>query len=68
MAELYFSRLFKNAAEGEGSATIVGCLPDWLQQNGIDSLQIIYNGPVGIWDWPEQACAVVLLRNKEKLY
>lgn len=54
MTELYFSRLFKNAEEGEGSAAIVGCLPDWLKQSDLSRIQVIYNGPVGIWDWPDQ--------------
>ena len=54
MTELYYSRLFNNAEEGDGSAAIVGCLPDWLQQSGLTTIQVIYNGPVGIWDWPEQ--------------
>ena len=50
-SEHFFARLFENSSEGNSSGTIVGHLPEWFKQQ---NTQIIYNGPVGIWDHQHQ--------------
>ena len=50
-SENMFARLFDNATEGETSGAIIGHLPDWFLQR---RTQIIYNGPVGVWDHSQQ--------------
>lgn len=49
--EDYFGKLFQNNTEGDATAPIMGHLPDWFLA---ESNQIIYNGPVGIWDHANQ--------------
>ena len=51
MTEQYFGKLFQNSHEGEASGPILGHLPDWFLA---ETNQVIYNGPVGLWDHPNQ--------------
>ena len=47
----HVTKLFQNNTEGESTGCITGELPDWFLS---EVNQIIYNGPVGIWDHPNQ--------------
>lgn len=45
--DLQFHKLFQNSNEGDETSNISGNLPDWFLK---ENVQILYNGPVGIWD------------------
>ena len=47
----YYANLFQNNNEADSVAKIEGNLPNWLMS---EVNKIIYNGPVGIWDHPNQ--------------
>lgn len=45
--DLKFHKLFQNSTEGDETSNISGNLPDWFLK---ENIQVLYNGPVGIWD------------------
>jgi len=47
----HFAKLFQNNSEADSVGRIEGNLPNWLMS---EVNQVIYNGPVGIWDHPNQ--------------
>ena len=47
----HFAKLFQNNSEADSVGRIEGNLPNWLMS---EVNQVIYNGPVGIWDHSNQ--------------